>query len=223
MDHSPPGSSVHGILQARILEWIAIPSIFLTPGWNLRLLCLLYWQVGSFPLSHLGSATYFLYFSLFPSTPGEIVSGMSHILIQSWSYYFSLPDLNRSFHYAVGLLYPSHLQLHPSAHCCLRTSPYRSSSWSPGDKASCSPVRMSVSWMCLGPAVVQPTWPILASLPCPISVIHFSITAPSTPSLVLRSQRCHLTNALCHLLFPPTLGSLVSEICSICLVLRSWQ
>ena len=23
---SPPGSSVHGILQARILEWVAIPS-----------------------------------------------------------------------------------------------------------------------------------------------------------------------------------------------------
>ena len=26
MNHSPPGSSVHGILQARILEWIAFPS-----------------------------------------------------------------------------------------------------------------------------------------------------------------------------------------------------
>ena len=25
MDYSPPGSSLHGILQARILEWIAIP------------------------------------------------------------------------------------------------------------------------------------------------------------------------------------------------------
>ena len=25
MDCSPPGSSVHGILQARILEWIVIP------------------------------------------------------------------------------------------------------------------------------------------------------------------------------------------------------
>ena len=25
MDSSPPGSSVHGILQASILEWIAIP------------------------------------------------------------------------------------------------------------------------------------------------------------------------------------------------------
>ena len=26
MDSSPPGSSVHGILQARILEWVALPS-----------------------------------------------------------------------------------------------------------------------------------------------------------------------------------------------------
>ena len=38
---SPPGSSVHGILQARILEWVAVPSsrgIFLTQGLNLCLL-----------------------------------------------------------------------------------------------------------------------------------------------------------------------------------------
>ena len=36
-DCSPPGSSVHGILQARILEWIAISlsrGIFLTQGSN---------------------------------------------------------------------------------------------------------------------------------------------------------------------------------------------
>ena len=26
MDCSPPGSSVHGILRARILEWVAMPS-----------------------------------------------------------------------------------------------------------------------------------------------------------------------------------------------------
>ena len=35
MDYSPPGSSVHGILQARILAWVAIPfsrGIFLTQG-----------------------------------------------------------------------------------------------------------------------------------------------------------------------------------------------
>ena len=40
MDYSPPGSSVHGIFQARILEWVAIfllQGIFLTQGSNTRL------------------------------------------------------------------------------------------------------------------------------------------------------------------------------------------
>ena len=37
MDCSLPGSSVHGILQARILEWVAIScsGVFLTQGYNL--------------------------------------------------------------------------------------------------------------------------------------------------------------------------------------------
>ena len=37
MDYIPPGSPVHGILQARILEWVAIfflQGIFLTQEWN---------------------------------------------------------------------------------------------------------------------------------------------------------------------------------------------
>ena len=37
VDCSPPGSSIHGILQAKLLEWIAIPftrGIFLTQGSN---------------------------------------------------------------------------------------------------------------------------------------------------------------------------------------------
>ena len=42
VDSSLPGSSVHGILQSRILEWVAIPFsrgwIFLTQGSNLGLL-----------------------------------------------------------------------------------------------------------------------------------------------------------------------------------------
>ena len=38
MDCSPPGSSVHGVLQARILEWVAIPFFFPALGSNLRLL-----------------------------------------------------------------------------------------------------------------------------------------------------------------------------------------
>ena len=57
MDCSPPGSSVHGILQARTLEWGAISSerIFWTHGSKPRLLRLLHWQEDSLPLRHQGS------------------------------------------------------------------------------------------------------------------------------------------------------------------------
>ena len=61
MDCSSPGSSAHGILQARILEWVAIPSfreIFLTQGLNPYLLCLLHWQVGSLPVAPPGLYTF---------------------------------------------------------------------------------------------------------------------------------------------------------------------
>ena len=53
MDYSSPGSSVHGIIQAKILKWVAIFSsrgIFPTQGVNPWLLCLLHWQAGSLPL-----------------------------------------------------------------------------------------------------------------------------------------------------------------------------
>ena len=53
MECGLPGSSVHGILQARILEWVAMPllqGIFPTQGLNPGLLCLLHWQAGSLPL-----------------------------------------------------------------------------------------------------------------------------------------------------------------------------
>ena len=53
MDCIPPGSSVHGILQAETLEWVVtlssrgiFPAQALNPG-------LLYWQADSLPLSHL--------------------------------------------------------------------------------------------------------------------------------------------------------------------------
>ena len=47
MDCSPPGSSVHCISQASILEWVAMPS---SRGLNLGLPHLLHWQAGSLPL-----------------------------------------------------------------------------------------------------------------------------------------------------------------------------
>ena len=57
MDCSPPGSSLHGILQARILEWVChvlLQEIFPTQGSNPCLLCLLHWQTDSLPLAPPG-------------------------------------------------------------------------------------------------------------------------------------------------------------------------
>ena len=55
MDYNPPGSSVHGILPARILEWVAIFfSRGSSQGSNLHLLHLLHWQAGSLPLAPPG-------------------------------------------------------------------------------------------------------------------------------------------------------------------------
>ena len=62
MDCSPPGPSVHGILQARTLFvgcHCLLQGIFMTQGSNQSLLP---WQVGSVPLSHQGKLTCFLSF-----------------------------------------------------------------------------------------------------------------------------------------------------------------
>ena len=50
MDCSPPGSSVHGILQAIILEWVAISSSR-GSSWprGQTFICLLHWQSSSLP------------------------------------------------------------------------------------------------------------------------------------------------------------------------------
>ena len=60
IDYTPQGSSDHGILQARILEWVAISysrGIFLTQGLNPCLLHLLHCQVDSLPLHYQESLT----------------------------------------------------------------------------------------------------------------------------------------------------------------------
>jgi len=53
MECSPPGSSVHGILQARILEWVAMPSSRRSsrPRARSPVSCLLHWQAASSPLA----------------------------------------------------------------------------------------------------------------------------------------------------------------------------
>ena len=55
VDSSPPGSSVHGTLQARVPECHALlQGIFPTQRSNLRLLCILHWHVNSLPLAPPG-------------------------------------------------------------------------------------------------------------------------------------------------------------------------
>ena len=58
MDCGPPSSSIYGILQARILKWVAMPSSR-GSSWpkdgTCGFLCLLQWQAGSLPLAPPGS------------------------------------------------------------------------------------------------------------------------------------------------------------------------
>ena len=54
LDWSPPGFSVHGIFQARILEWVAISFFRGLPKPGIELMSPAV-QVGSLLLSHLGS------------------------------------------------------------------------------------------------------------------------------------------------------------------------
>ena len=68
MDCSPPGSSVHGILQARILEWVAIPfSPGDLPDAEIEpvFLCPLHWQAGSLPFAPPGKPIYYVYVYIF--------------------------------------------------------------------------------------------------------------------------------------------------------------
>ena len=57
LDCSPPGSSVHGILQARILEWVAIPFSRDLPYPEIEpeSIASPSLEAGSLPLSHWGS------------------------------------------------------------------------------------------------------------------------------------------------------------------------
>ena len=73
MDCNPPGSSVHGIFQARILEWVAISSSRgSSPPRNRThvLFHLLYLQADSLPLSYLESFLFLIrYYQVRSNSP----------------------------------------------------------------------------------------------------------------------------------------------------------
>ena len=71
MDCSPPGSSLHEILLARILEWVSMPSSrgsSRPKDWN-WVSCISCIQAGSLPLSHQGSSL-----SSYPPPPKSLQS-----------------------------------------------------------------------------------------------------------------------------------------------------
>ena len=79
MDCGPPGSSVHGILQARILEWVAILSSR-GSSWprdqtQISCICLLHCRWIFYLLSHQGIATQIY-------TAWAILKNILHIIIK---------------------------------------------------------------------------------------------------------------------------------------------
>ena len=87
MDCSPPGSSVHGILQAGMLEWIAIS--FSVKSSQRRdqthvSLCLLHWRADSLPLVPPGKPIY----------PKRLILSQE---LCSDCFHLSLPEKSSSF------------------------------------------------------------------------------------------------------------------------------
>ena len=73
----PPGSSVHGIIQARILEWVAMPSPEDLPEVSHpHLLHVLHWQAGSSSLAPPGTPSILVIGDLFAER--EIISKFSN-------------------------------------------------------------------------------------------------------------------------------------------------
>jgi len=90
MDYSLPGSSVHGIFQARILEWVAVSfsrGFVLTQESNQCVLQLLHWQADSLPLSHLGGPPFASSLVIFGNPTPQIHTEFTHF----YSYGVILP------------------------------------------------------------------------------------------------------------------------------------
>ena len=108
MDCSLPDSSIHGILQARVLEWAAIfllQGIFLTQGSNLRLLGLLNWQADSLPLVPPGKLEGVLH--LFSSRSFMVIDLIFKYLIHFLLIFVSGKISGSSFFLHVKFNYPN--------------------------------------------------------------------------------------------------------------------
>ena len=83
IDYSPPGSSIHWILQARILEWFAMPSSRGSSrprDWTCVSYVYLHWQAGSIPLAPPGKPLFPALFSTVFSVTKSYSSLLPHEL-----------------------------------------------------------------------------------------------------------------------------------------------
>ena len=78
MDWSPPGSSVHGILQASVLEWVATPSSRDLPYWGIK------------PKSLKSPALAGRFFIILP--PGKPPGLVSEFIAMSWWPLLKMPE-----------------------------------------------------------------------------------------------------------------------------------
>ena len=83
MDCSLPGSSVHGILQARILEWVAMLSSKGSSWSNPHLLCLLHWQAGSLSLVPSGKPYIYIYTHTHTDHQTQLLYQASAMMVES--------------------------------------------------------------------------------------------------------------------------------------------
>ena len=83
MDGRPPGSSVHGILQARILEWVAVISIISKIKDLLKMHSSLSYAQQNEKLNYLFHKTYF-------QIPSFIFNILSHFITLSHIYTYNL-------------------------------------------------------------------------------------------------------------------------------------
>ena len=117
MDCSPTGFSVHGILQARIMEWVAIPisrGIFLTWGSNMGLR---HWRWILYCLSQQGNPTSpFVIFQWI--VPPSSWFSSSDTLMSSLTLLLTTPISNHSLNSIILIfLLLSLLALHSFGHC----------------------------------------------------------------------------------------------------------
>ena len=113
IDYSPPGSSIHWILQARILEWFAMPSSRGSSrprDWTCVSYVYLHWQAGSIPLAPPGKplfpALFSIVFSVTKSYSSLLLHELQHGRFPVLQY---LTELAQTHIYWVGdAIQPSH-------------------------------------------------------------------------------------------------------------------